>query len=424
VRPTRALIFIALLALALYPSSVAQIRQFSGAIIQTASVAWAKLLTTGTCNSTTYLRGDGSCAALAGGGSGIISPSISGTSSAPLNDWSPTGWAGATYVKTDISSGSPIITGASAGDGTDSITNVKMLVNTSTLRAVTLVHESTLSAAANRLDLGGKHLILWPGDSATLQYRGSRWTLVDVGENQGIRKNYAGRRPNTTTSLAVFGIPATNNGTVSHPAVTIGGNYRTSHYRTNFAGSGANVLQGTRSNVALAVVSTTAGRGGFLNRTVWAYSAIAGDTGSSPTSFLGLVNKTGVMSAGEIVPTSSCSNATLGFGLRSATGTYRNMHFVECGSGTYLWTDTGFVPDTTQVYEGWIFMAAGASQTSATLIIWRLDTTPASTPVTREVTSTANLPNNTILSSHNWIDPGSVGSANGLDLYQQEMWFP
>lgn len=104
----------------------------------------------------------------AGGSPSVISPSQITTDQ---NNYSPTGWAGATLVRLSGDSGFRAITGFAAGTAGE----VKTLTNVGSF-CLYLAPEHSGSTAANRIAFQ-EEVILWPGSSCQILYDGtsSRW---------------------------------------------------------------------------------------------------------------------------------------------------------------------------------------------------------------------------------------------------------
>ncbi len=109
---------------------------------------------------------------------GTISP---GSLSTSQNDWNPTGWAGASIIRS-TSSVAVDLTGLAGGRAG----RVAIVQNIGS-NIETLKNESSSSTAANRFALGGSDLALSGGASALLIYDGtaSRWRLVAAGRGTG-----------------------------------------------------------------------------------------------------------------------------------------------------------------------------------------------------------------------------------------------
>jgi hypothetical protein len=95
---------------------------------------------------------------------------------ADQDDWNPTGLSTATVIRVDGDSSFRSITGIAGGsDG-----RILRLVNVGT-NAILLRDENTSSSSANRFDLSGYDISVFPSDTVTLQYdsTASRWRLLN-----------------------------------------------------------------------------------------------------------------------------------------------------------------------------------------------------------------------------------------------------
>jgi len=203
----------------------------------------------------------------------------SGTLGASQNDFTPTGWSINSILRL-VSNTSISITGFGATTDGD----FKILQNVG-INPITLVGNSALSAAANRIAIG-QPVVIWPGQGRILQYDGAalQWRVLSAlsadlptratkNLRMGNIATYLGdaapSAPNTQVSIfaeeLVLGSPVVGTWKVSNVAVTADGTVQNAANGTDgFYAIGTNawysvwVIGNNTTNAVAALLSTLA----------------------------------------------------------------------------------------------------------------------------------------------------------------------
>lgn len=129
-------------------------------------------------NTTTFLRGDGTFAAPAGGGETVISPASFSTDQ---NDWNPTSLSTATWIRLTTSVNLLLVTGITAPAAGKELKVTNIGSNT-----ILFSTNDPSSSAANRFSFG-RDLPIYPGETVRIAYdlTSALWRLVDAPDRGG-----------------------------------------------------------------------------------------------------------------------------------------------------------------------------------------------------------------------------------------------
>lgn len=342
-------------------------------------------------------------------GADVAGGSSTSTPSGTVNDYSPTNISFVFTMKI-APTASTVITGiVPVSDGVE-----RNFINTSTSRVIVLAQQNTGSAAANRLELGGQNIILYPNDSIRMIYDTtiSRWRVIAYQSIYGqiVNNNFKSQTPGSGTAPQGNLIHTSNGGTISHVSTT-DTNYHTRQYRIRGAtGATAGTPSGTRTAIAL-----TTRNQGFLAKFRWGYSLQS----ANGSSFIGLIASTAVISNAD--PSTQLS--LVGFGYNSAVTTLGFYGNDATGAATVTTVGaTNYTTNTTSWYDGTIFSTPGGS--IITLIVWRADDSTL-TPVVLDVTAAGDLPAATaLLSPHIWVSNRADASDNQIEWNYMSLLTP
>ncbi len=209
--------------------------------------------------------------------------------------------------------------------------------------------------------------------------------------------------PESSTTVRTWGMPITNVGTVSHPALdstSLLGSMR--RWRVTSATT-ANSAAESRSAQSLVFRGNAAGRGGFTLVIRASFTAVPANN----RGFFGLLASTSAISTTQSPP--SLTNCA-GFGWDSGEGTLKFM--INDGSGVCTETElgSGFPTDSvTAAYTMFVHSAPNGSE-----IGWRI--VREDTGETSEGVESLNIPaNTTFLTYHAYMNNGGTASACAFD---------
>jgi hypothetical protein len=316
----------------------------------------------------------------------VLAGELSVTDTGTLNDYSPTGLGNAYYLSW-AGTGSTYISGMATG----STGRVIVLANNSVSRVLCLLTNSTLSVAANRFEFinfgRAAHIILFPGESIRLRYRGGLWTEEVPGSYRLDAAHTFPRIlkavPNTGTTMQSVGIATTSmGGTISTNAISA--SFRGQIPRTTGStGATAGTSSGMRGTQNLCWRGNAAGLGGFHYRNIFFFGAppttASFFNGLIPTAAIGnveansLLNCIGICKQASDVNLNIVRNDGTGLGLVNTSG-------------------SDYPVDATAVYELHIFALPNAANIQLAMI--RLDSLSV-LPIIE--TLTADIPVNTAL---------------------------
>ena len=320
------------------------------------------------------------------------------------NNWSPNRWA--EVGKTVLNASSALLIGG---------LTAKAAIHTFVVAGtapVLLLHGWAGSTYPNRLELGGNHLLLLPGDVVTIIYDDNlgQWRIDDLRQSwRAWRYGSIGPATGTTvgTQSGILPLATSNGGTISHPAIS-SGSYRNRARRLRGA-TGATAGTGSGLRVALATLLREAG---FVAHYVWQYSALPANAAAS---FVGLCNTTGAFANAD--PNSFLN--TLGFGFGA---TFTNLNIIQNdGTGTAAAADLGanFAVNTTNTFEAHIYCPAGGTPW---FVVWRRDDLTVQPNVQQ---ATSDLPATTaLLNSQVWINNRAGAADYQIEHILLEEWTP
>lgn len=309
---------------------------------------------------------------------------ITASPSANQNDYAPTGWAACTTMRLTPTT-SVLITGLSAGTAGEQ----KTILNLSTDKLIVLADQSASSSAANRImaasGVDQSHYVIYPGDAVTLEYDGtaSRWfpaaERARVMANWVKRGLYATANSATVTPMGMAAVTTEAAGTAEAVAT---GSMQATKVRVAFIStSSAGASTGFRNATTLVANESTATRGGYLMRCLFAG---AGPFNGGGSMFVGLAAQTGAI--GNVDATSLIN--MIGIGWDPSDSNFQAMKNDGSGTATktdlgsnYVWVDNG------RIFDYRVFCPPGASGIAWS--IWRADDLTVAPVVGYETT---NLP--------------------------------